>query len=63
MKSSVVLNYLAERGIKWKFNLPKAPWWGGFYEILIKGVKTCLKISIGRASLSYDELHTIIVEI
>ena len=62
MKSSVVLSYLAERGIKWKFNLSKAPWWGGFYERLIKGVKTCLKISIGRASLSYDKLHTIIVE-
>ena len=62
MKSSVVLSYLAERGIKWKFNLSKALWWGGFYERLIKGVKTCLKISIGRASLLYDKLHTIIVE-
>ena len=43
--------------------MSKAPWWGGFYERLIKGVKTYLKISIGSASLSYDELHTIIVEI
>ena len=32
-------------------------------EHLIKSVKTCLKKCVGRASLSFDELHTTLVEI
>ena len=63
LKSSDMKSYLAERRITWRFNLSKAPWWGGFYERLIALVKTCLKKAIGTAKLSSDELHTIIVEI
>ena len=56
-------SYLAERRISWKFNLAKAPWWGGFYERLLALVKICLKKTIGTARLSYDELSTVITEI
>ena len=62
-KSAKVQAYLTEKRIKWKYNLAKAPWWGGFYERLIKSVKSCLKKCVGRASLSFDELHTTLVEI
>ena len=34
------------------------PWWGGFYERLLNSLK---KI-IGRATLSYDELVTVVTE-
>ena len=61
-KSAKVQAYLTEKRIKWKYNLAKAPWWGGFYEHLIKSVKSCLKKCVGRASLSFDELHTTLVE-
>ena len=36
---------------------------GWLYERLIKSVKSCLKKCVGRASLSFDELHTTLVEI
>ena len=49
--------------VKWNFNLEKAPWWGGFFERLVKSTKRCLKKTIGTTKLSYDELHTVLVEV
>lgn len=62
-KSPNVNSYLSGRRIKWKYNLAKAPWWGGFYERLIKSVKLCLKKNLGTVKLTYDELHTVITQI
>ena len=45
------------------FNLEKAPWWGGVFERMVKSTKRCLRKTIGRARFSFDELHTVIVEI
>ena len=41
----------------------KAPWWGGFFERLVRSVKRCLKKVIGHSRLSYDDLLTLVVEI
>ncbi|KAL5490750.1 hypothetical protein EMCRGX_G015929, partial [Ephydatia muelleri] len=49
--------------VKWNFNLEKAPWWGGFFERLVKSTKRCLKKTIGTTKLSYEELHTVLVEV
>ena len=49
--------------LEWKYILERAPNWGGFYERLIGMTKRCLKRVLGNARLSYDELHTILVEI
>ena len=35
---------------------------GGFWERLIQSVKKCLKKTVGRTSLDYDELNTVLVE-
>ena len=58
-----VKSYLAGIGVQWTFNLPKAPWWGGVFERMVKAVKRCLRKSIGRAKLSLDELTTALVEV
>ena len=58
-----VKSYLSQHGIEWSFNIEKAPWWGGMFERLIKSTKRCLKKTIGKARLSYDELQTAIVEV
>ena len=29
--------------IEWNFNLEKAPWWGGFFEIMVGSVKRCFR--------------------
>ena len=54
----LILNTNLVLRIRWQFNLAKAPWWGGFFERLVKQVKSCLKKSLGRSKLSFDELTT-----
>ena len=62
-RSKEVLRYLAINGVSWRFIVEKAPWWGGFWERLIQSVKRCMKKSLGRTTLSYDELNTLLVEV
>ena len=35
--------FASERGIRWKFNLDCAPWFGGVWERLVASVKRCIK--------------------
>lgn len=58
-----VKQYLAKARMKWTFNLERAPWWGGIFERLIRSVKRCLKKTVGGATLTYEELLTVIVEV
>lgn len=55
--------YLSQIGVKWCFNLEKAPWWGGVFERLIKSVKRCLRKVVGQAKFTYDELITAVREV
>lgn len=48
--------------ITWKFNPPSAPWWGGFWERLVGAVKQLLRKTLGRASLNYEELVTVLCD-
>ena len=57
-----MFNYLARQNIRWKFNLSRAPWWGGFYERLIGIVKTSLSKTIGKSLLNYDELKEALID-
>ena len=59
---SEVKRHLADLGVQWIFNLPKAPWWGGMFERLIGSTKRCLRKVIEQAKLTYDELLTAVVE-
>ena len=54
---------LENKGIEWRFNVAKAPWWGSFFERMVKSVKRCLKKVIGNARFSLDEMLTVLVEI
>ena len=58
-----VKEYLANRQVGWTFNLELAPRSGGFFERLIGLTKRCLKKTIGKSKMSYDELITTVVEI
>lgn len=48
--------------IQWKFNPPTAAWWGGFWERLIGILKGLLRRSLGRATLTFEELSTLLCE-
>ena len=43
--------------------MERSPWWGGFYERLVKGVKTPLKKIFAKAMLDAEQLTTILAEI
>ena len=49
--------------ITWKFIVERAPWWGGFWERPIQTVKKCLRKTIGRSTLNFDQLATLFTEI
>ena len=48
---------------KWKFIVPRSPWWGGWWERLIRSVKSALKKSLGVNCFSRTELETCLIEI
>ena len=61
--SSNVQNFMADRGTLWKFNIEKAPWYGGFFERLVRSVKRCLRKVIENAKLDYEEMLTVLKEV
>ena len=56
-------DFLQYRRIKWKFNLPLSPWWGGYFERMVGCVKRCLRKVLGNSRLTYDELSTVFTEV
>ena len=58
-----VRSHLHVNRIEWRFNLARAPWWGGFFERMVGTVKRCLKRVLGNARLTFDELITVLLEI
>ena len=63
MKEEKLQDYLAHRDIKWKFNLAKAPWWGGQFERLIGVMKQSIYKTIGRATLYLDEMEELLLDV
>jgi len=49
--------------IHWKFNPPSAPWWGGFWERLIREVKKLLKRTLGNRKLTLTQIENLLFEI
>ncbi|GBM50664.1 hypothetical protein AVEN_203992-1 [Araneus ventricosus] len=45
-----------------KFIPPAAPWWGGFWERLIGLLKRILRKVLGRTSLNYQEMETVLCD-
>ena len=56
-------SYIGALNITWKFNLARAPWWGGFFERLIGIIKRALSKAVGRSLLTYPELEDILIDI
>ena len=59
----VVANWLSSHKIKWRFSASLAPWWGGFWERMVRTTKELLRKGLGSASLSYDQLITAVKEV
>jgi hypothetical protein len=62
-KSELVNEFLAKNNITWRFNLSKAPWWGGQYERLVGLVKQSLYKVIGASHLKWKELKEAVLDV
>ena len=61
--SPKVHGYLSDKQVDWRFIIDRAPWWGGFWERMVKSVKRCLRKSVGRTTLTMEELSTLLTEV
>ena len=62
-KDEEINQFLSTNNIVWKFNLSRAPWWGGQFERIVGLVKQCLYKTVGRANLTVKELEEVILDI
>ncbi|XP_029163433.1 uncharacterized protein LOC114934891 [Nylanderia fulva] len=58
-----IVGRLADRGVRWSFNPPAAPHFGGLWEAAVKAVKHHLRRTIGEARLTFEELSTFLTEV
>ncbi|XP_011867599.1 PREDICTED: uncharacterized protein LOC105561856 [Vollenhovia emeryi] len=57
-----ISRYCATNEVEWYFNPPSAAWWGGWWERLIRILKDLLKRILGRTSVNYEEMNTILCD-
>ncbi|GFX43710.1 integrase catalytic domain-containing protein [Trichonephila clavipes] len=62
-KMEKIMNFLSKEQIKWNFNTPSAPHFGGLWEAGVKSLKYHLKRVIGNSILSHGEFLTLAVQI
>ncbi|XP_075732618.1 uncharacterized protein LOC142775163 [Rhipicephalus microplus] len=63
MKSSPFAYFLLNYRIEWKFIVPGAPWWGGWWERLVRTVKSSLRKVMGKSKLSSEQAETMLLEV
>ena len=56
-------DFLSKERIIWKFNLSRAPWWGGQYERLLGITKQSLYKSNGKSLLTWPELEEVLLDV
>ena len=57
---SKIVNHISNKGIKWHFNPPGAPHFGGLWEAAVKSTKYHLKRVIGDSTLTFEELASFV---
>ena len=62
-KGRALKEFKATRGIKWRYNLSRALWWGRLSEHLIRSAKRCLITNVMKMKLTYKELTTVTSEV
>jgi hypothetical protein len=63
LKSEQVQQDMALKEIRWQFNAPSSPWWGGFFERMVRSVKEPLRKVFGHALMTEEELTTSLCEV
>ncbi|KXJ76474.1 hypothetical protein RP20_CCG009575 [Aedes albopictus] len=55
--------FCAAKEIQWSFIPPRSPNFGGIWEAGVKAAKSHLKVILCEASLTYEEMNTVLVQI
>ena len=63
MKDEKFHSELSKYEIKWRFNLSRAPWWGGQFERLIGIFKCAFYKVIGKGLLTFEELSEVVLDV
>ncbi|GBM72916.1 hypothetical protein AVEN_68495-1 [Araneus ventricosus] len=63
LNSEECRHYFSEKRITWKTNAPLGAWWSGFWERLVRSVKSSVKRIMGKAALNYWDLETVVIEV
>ncbi|GFU53404.1 integrase catalytic domain-containing protein [Trichonephila clavipes] len=63
VKMEEIMDFLSKEQIKWNFNPPSAPHFGGLWEAKVKSLKYHLKRVIGNSILSHEEFLALVVQI
>ena len=58
-----LISFYGHLSPKWKIIAPISPWWGGFYERLVRSVKSVLRKSLGATLITRGELETLLHEV
>jgi len=56
-------DFLATQEMKWKFNLSRAPWWGGQFERMVGLMKQTLYKVLGKAKPKYEEFQSLMLDV
>lgn len=59
----VLGSYLDIEAPEWRFICPRSPWWGGWWERLVRSVKNAIRKTLGKRSLTKVELTTCLHEV
>ena len=62
-KDEQMQDYLASEKITWRFNLSRAPWWGGQFERLVGLFKRAFYKVIGGGMLTWSELSEVVLDV
>ena len=60
---AMMQRYFGHLAPQWRFIVPRSPWWGGWWERLVRSVKVGLRKSLGTRCLSRVELETVLIEV
>ena len=63
LNNPIVQRHFVDMSIDWRFNIERAPWWGGVFKRMIQSTKRCIRKTIGKAQLTYAELITVLAEV
>ncbi|XP_046408785.1 uncharacterized protein LOC124173310 [Ischnura elegans] len=58
-----ITDFLSQEGCQWHFNPPNSPHQGGLWEAGVKSIKYHLRRVVGVASLTFEEMLTVLTQI